>query len=66
MNDQAYDDPDYMDYLDGKTLFKLLVRMKELNLRYYINAFGTILTFWQGGWAPYHDVMKNYPAMKIT
>ena len=66
MNDQEYTDPDYLAYDDGKVLFKLLVKMKELNLRYYINAFGVILTYWQGGWSPYHEVMKTYPAMNIN
>ena len=47
-----------IDYKDGSTMFKILTRIKELRLRYYVDTFGVVQTYWQGGWEPYHEVMK--------
>lgn len=66
MNFSMKKDVNVLDYTDGKVLFKLMKRIKELNILYYINASGEILTYWQGGWSYYHDVMKTYPAMNIN
>jgi len=47
-----------IDYKDGSTMFKILTRIKELRLRYYVDTFGVVQTYWQGTWKPYHEVMK--------
>lgn len=55
-----------MNYLDTVLLGKLLKRIMELNLRYYIGADGTILTSWKGGWEAYHIVAQTDKRMEIT
>lgn len=47
-------------------LGKMLKKILELRLNYFISADGTILTYWNGGWAPYHEVMKIDERMRIV
>ena len=39
-------------------LGQILKRIVELRLNYFISADGTVLTYWKGGWAPYHEVAE--------
>lgn len=47
-----------LDYKNGDVLFKVLSRLKELRLTYYINTDGVVVVKWMGEWKPYHVVMK--------
>lgn len=47
-----------MNYKDGKTLFKIYVKLKELRLVSYTDVFGVVMIQWQGNWTPYDEVMQ--------
>ncbi len=46
-----------MDYKDGGTMFKIMQIIKDLRLRYYLSDDCTVMTFWNGGWKAWHEVM---------
>lgn len=54
-----------MNYKDSSVLFKVLVRIKHLRLRYFINASGVVETYWLGTWKPYHEVMVLDPRLVV-
>ena len=39
-------------------LHKVLAKIKELRLRYYIDYKGDVQTFWQGDWYEYEYVSQ--------
>lgn len=45
-------------YKDGKRRFKIQQKIRELRLRWYDDCDGVTRTYWQGGWHPWHEVMK--------
>lgn len=48
-----------MNYKDPKVLGKLMRKVMELHLTYYISAEGVVMTPWQGGWAAYDEVAEH-------
>lgn len=46
-----------MNYKNGKLLFDIYRRLKELRLVSYTNSEGVVMIQWQGKWEPYHIVM---------
>lgn len=55
-----------MDYKDPKTLGKLMRKIMELRLTYYISADGVVMTPWQKGWEAYHIVAETDKRMDLT
>lgn len=53
-----------LEYKNGKLLFKILSKLKELNLTYFIDSDSIVMVRWMGMWKPYHEVM-GYDARLI-
>ena len=47
-----------MNYKDGKLLFKIYKRLKELRFVSYTDSCGVVVVRWLGDWQPYHIVMQ--------
>lgn len=52
-------------YKLGWLLAAMLRKLMELRLRYFVSADGTVLTYWNGGWSPYHEVAEIDTRMKV-
>jgi hypothetical protein len=57
-----------LNYKDPTLLGKILLRIRELRLNYYISSdkCATVLTYWQGTWIPYHEVAMVDKRMGIV
>ena len=55
-----------MDYSDSNVLGKIIKKINELRLRYYVDGQGVVKTYWQGDWYAYHEVLKYDKKLKIN
>lgn len=54
-----------IDYKNGETMGKIMKKIVDLRLRYYVDADGVVQTFWQGSWAAWHEVAEIDPRMVV-
>ena len=54
-----------INYKDGSTLHKIMAIIKDLRLRYYIDAHGVVQTPWGGKWKPWHEVAKHDKRLEV-
>jgi len=52
-------------YKEPTRLGKILKTILELRLRYFIQSNGIVVTYWRGGWVPYHEVMLVDSRMEL-
>ena len=47
-----------LNYHDGALMHKIMTIIRDLKLMYYVDCDRVVRTYWQGGWVPWHKVMK--------
>lgn len=55
-----------MNYKDGKTLYKIYVKLKELRFVSYTDAQGVVMVRWRGEWTPYGEVMQFDKRLELS
>lgn len=55
-----------INYKDGNTMFKIMKIVKELRLRYYVDAHCVVQTYWQGTWYPWHEIMLKDKRLEVN
>lgn len=52
-----------IDYKDPTVLGKIMKKVVELRLRYYIDGDGVVQTYYNGTWWDWESVLKRDPRM---
>lgn len=54
-----------IDYKNATTMGKIMKRITDLRLRYYVDGAGVVRTYWGGSWVEWHKVAERDARLKI-